>query len=227
MIKAIVTDIEGTTSSISFVHEVLFPYARARIADFVRANEASLQDIFAEVRREAGYDGLDLEGIIEMLIGWIDADQKITPLKTLQGRIWKAGYEEGALKGHIYDDAALGLKRWKAAGFDLYVYSSGSIAAQKLLFAHTQEGDLTPLFSGYFDTTTGPKIESVSYSKIAGQIGLPLGQILFLSDSIAELDSASAAGMNVFLLDRDGKAGACDYPRVASFDEIILQEKAA
>ena len=227
-IKAIVTDIEGTTSSLSFVKDVLFPYARKHIRSFVRLNEKNLKEVLEDVRLEVGEPDLDVEGVLDELVAWIDADKKITPLKTLQGLIWQNGYNDGELKGHIYDDAAEGLKRWKDEGYDLYVYSSGSIAAQKLLFGYTEKGDLTPLFSGYFDTTTGPKVEAQSYKKIASEIGYKADEILFLSDHIPELDAAKDAGFQVLLLDRDGQAGPCSHNRVSDFDAIDLsKEKAA
>lgn len=158
MIKAIVTDIEGTTSSLAFVKEVLFPYARANLADYVRCNIAQEQvkKIVAATGQEINAE-LDTEQSISQLIQWIDEDKKVTPLKSLQGLIWEAGYQQGDFKGHIYPDAVENLKKWKAKGLDLYVYSSGSVQAQKLLFAHTDYGDLTPLFSGYFDTLIGGK----------------------------------------------------------------------
>jgi enolase-phosphatase E1 len=205
MIKAILTDIEGTTSSLSFVKDVLFPYARERMAEFIRqhAQEAAVRKELEEVRRLSGKNLSDPE-VIEQLIRWIDEDKKITPLKSLQGMIWEDGYKKDAFKGHMYEDAVRHLKQWKQAGVRLYVFSSGSVQAQKLLFAHTEYGDLTPLFSGYFDTTIGNKREADSYRKIAEAIGAPPGDILFLSDIREELDAARSAGMQTFLLKRDG-----------------------
>jgi enolase-phosphatase E1 len=168
MIKAIITDIEGTTSSLAFVKDVLFPYARANLADYVRSNsgQESVKKIMAATCQEIGTE-LDTEQVISQLIQWIDEDKKVTPLKSLQGLIWEAGYQQGDFKGHIYPDAVENLKKWKAKGLDLYVYSSGSVQAQKLLFAYTDYGDLTPLFSGYFDTHIGGKKEPQSYRNIA------------------------------------------------------------
>ena len=203
-VKAVVTDIEGTTSSISFVHDVLFPYARAEIPDFVRAHEATLGWLFEEVRKLEGRPDLGRGDVIAALLRWIDEDRKATPLKTLQGMVWKAGFESGAFKGHVYDDAADALIGWHSRGLPLYIYSSGSIAAQKLLFGHSERGDLTPLLSGYFDTTTGPKLEAGSYVKIAGALGLNPAQILFLSDHEGETDAARAAGMQCVVLDGEG-----------------------
>ncbi|MCX8476727.1 MAG: acireductone synthase [Sphingomonas sp.] len=224
--RAIVTDIEGTTSSIAFVAEVLFPYARAGLADFLRANPEAAAPVLAQVRVEAGAPDLDREGCIARLLAWHDADRKIGPLKTLQGMIWAEGYATGAFTGHVYPDAAAGLRRWHARGIPLYVYSSGSVAAQKLLFGHSDAGDLTPLFAGYFDTAIGAKRESGSYAAIARAIGVEPQAILFLSDVVEELDAAHKAGLSVILLARDGTATADRYPVASSFDAILPEEAA-
>lgn len=218
---AILTDIEGTTSSIAFVHDVLFPYSRERIADYVRANVGQLVPQLVAVRVHAGDDGLDVEGCIAKLVEWHDADAKIGPLKAIQGMIWEAGYRSGELKGHVYPDAVDGLKRWHAADIPLYIYSSGSVAAQKLLFGHSVAGDLNPLFSGNFDTAVGGKREAASYVRIAEAIGAAPERILFLSDVIAELDAAAEAGMAVALLVREGAAPQSDYSVTTSFDAIL------
>lgn len=225
MIKAIVTDIEGTTSSLSFVKDVLFPYAREHLPDYVRKhqNDAEVASLLADARREAGAE-LDCEQLIVQFIDWIDRDQKITPLKSLQGLIWEAGYRQGDFKGHIYEDAARRLKAWKEAGYVLYVYSSGSVYAQKLLFGHTEYGDLTPLFSGYFDTHVGGKREALSYQRIAEQIGFEPDEILFLSDIKEELDAARQAGFNTCWLVREQVAEnmQTEHPLAADFDGIAL-----
>lgn len=210
-VKAVLTDIEGTTSSIAFVTDTLFPYARSRIAEYVTAHPEESAAILAEVRAEEPGDP------IETLIRWIDEDRKATPLKTLQGLIWEQGYADGTLKGHVYPDAADALRRWHAQGIALYVYSSGSVAAQKLIFGYSEAGDLTPLFSGYFDTNSGQKREAASYSHIADKIGLPTGEILFLSDNAQEISAAREAGMQVLHIDRE--AGSGD---IASFAGIEL-----
>ena len=207
-VLAILTDIEGTTSSIGFVTETLFPYARERMAEYVTRHGAALEDLLADV---PGDDA------VATLMGWMDVDAKETPLKTLQGLIWAEGYADGTLQGHIYPDAVAGLRRWHDAGISLYVFSSGSVAAQKLIFGHSVAGDLTPLFSGYFDTVVGPKREASSYATIASKIGLPPAEILFLSDTPAEIDAAREAGMEALLIDRDG--GGRD---IATFDEVTL-----
>ncbi|TQV64705.1 MAG: acireductone synthase [Halothiobacillaceae bacterium] len=207
MIKAIVTDIEGTTSSIDFVHKVLFPYARERIADFVRqrAGEPAVQEQIEAVGREVGDDHIPLEEAIHYLVEWIDEDRKITPLKALQGMLWEEGYRNGDFTGHMYPDAVEWLRRWHAQGLRLYVYSSGSVQAQELLFRHSDAGDLTPLFAGHFDTTIGAKREADAYRVIAEALELPPAEILFLSDMPAELDAARAAGMQVLGLARHGE----------------------
>jgi len=205
---AIVTDIEGTTTPISFVHRVLFPYARERMAAFVASGHAALSDV--------------PEPKLETLLGWMDRDEKITALKTIQGLIWEQGYTEGALKAELYADVSPALKRWARAGLRLYVYSSGSVPAQKLLFGHTPEGDLTALFQAYFDTRVGPKRETASYAGIAKGIGLPGEELLFLSDVEAELDAAQAAGLQTCQLVRaqDGTIASTRHATAADFTEV-------
>lgn len=222
MIKAIVTDIEGTTSSLLFVKDVLFPYARDHIADFVRnhADEPAVKALLEDACHVVGAK-LDTEQVISQLINWIDEDKKVTPLKSLQGLIWEAGYQHGDFTGHLYSDAAENLRKWHSQGLALYVYSSGSVYAQKLLFAHTEFGDLTPLFSDYFDTHIGGKQQSSSYHAIAEHIGLPANQLLFLSDIIEELNAAKTAGFATILLTREGSLDEKTiHPQVRSFDEI-------
>jgi enolase-phosphatase E1 len=216
--KAVVTDIEGTTSSIGFVKEVLFPYARRRLPDFVRqqALHPEVSKLLDETRALAGEPSADLEGVIRVLVRWIDEDRKATPLKELQGRIWAEGYAAGDYRGHIFPDAARALARWHAAGVALYVYSSGSVNAQRLLFAHSEAGDLTSLFTDFFDTRTGPKSDSASYSRIVARVGSAPRDIIFLSDNRAEIDAAAAAGLRTVLIDRDGG----DASSVASFDHL-------
>jgi enolase-phosphatase E1 len=222
MIKAVITDIEGTTTALSFVKEVLFPYARSHLAEFVRrhANEPQVKILINDAGKETGA-ALDIEQTIIQLIQWIDEDKKVTPLKSLQGLIWESGYQQGDFKGHLYPDAAERLKAWKAQGLDLYIYSSGSVHAQKLLFGHTDYGDLTPLFSGYFDTHIGGKKERDSYDKIAAHLALPPDTLLFLSDIKEELDAAAAAGFKTVWLVRDGEPDPkAEHPQVNNFDKI-------
>jgi enolase-phosphatase E1 len=222
MIKAIVTDIEGTTTSLSFVKDVLFPYARAKLPDYVRQHqdEAHIQQLLADTCNETGAE-LNTETAIALLIQWLDEDKKITPLKALQGLIWADGYNKGDFKGHLYPDAIANLKNWHQQGIVLYVYSSGSILAQKLLFGHTDNGDLTLLFSGYFDTTVGGKKEIDSYRKIAVETGYPAQDFLFLSDIKEELDAAKSAGFQTVWLVRDQAPDAhAEHPQASSFDQI-------
>jgi len=222
--RAVLTDIEGTTTSIAFVKEVLFPYARARVAGYVAAHraDAEVRRCLDDARAASGDPAMSDDAVIALLLRWLDEDRKITPLKTLQGLVWAAGYESGELKSHVYDDAVAALRAWHAAGLPLYVYSSGSVAAQRLLFGHTTHEDLTPLFSGYFDTTTGSKLEASSYRSISRSIGCLSGDILFLSDHAGELDAAAAAGMRTICLDR-GEAqlpARIPHRRVSTFAAI-------
>jgi len=212
VIRAILTDIEGTTSSISFVKDVLFPFARERLPTFI------------EAAREAGLVSATQAEIVALLQRWIDEDRKATPLKALQGMIWEDGYREGAFRAHVYPEVAQRLRDWKAQRIELYVFSSGSVPAQKLLFRHSEAGDLTPLFSGYFDTEIGAKREADSYRRILAVIGRPGAEILFLSDIVAELDAARAAGMGTTLLARPPTACPADSAHlcVADFDAITL-----
>lgn len=224
MIKAIVTDIEGTTSSLSFVKDILFPYARSHLPDFVRKHQDDPQvaSLLNDARREAGAD-LDDEQLIAQLVEWIDRDQKMTSLKSLQGLIWQTGYQQGDFYGHIYEDAARCLKIFSEQGYLLYVYSSGSVHAQKLLFSHSEYGDLTPLFSGYFDTHIGGKKEISSYRRIAEQINLEPNEILFLSDIKDELDAALQAGFNTYWLVRGQSLNTqAEHRQIGDFDSIQL-----
>ncbi len=208
MIRAILLDIEGTTTSLSFVHEILFPYSAAHLADYVREHRDSpeVTRLLADARAYAG-GSLDDKALIERMRAWIEADQKITPLKSLQGLIWESGYERGDFHGHVYPDVAKNLRSWKEAGIGLYIFSSGSVHAQKLLFGHTREGNLNPLFSGYFDTRLGGKRDADSYRRIAAQISLPPEQILFLSDRPEELDAAAQTRMQTGAVLREGVEG--------------------
>ncbi|PKM07711.1 MAG: acireductone synthase [Gammaproteobacteria bacterium HGW-Gammaproteobacteria-4] len=228
MSKIILTDIEGTTSSIAFVKQVLFPYARQALPAFVRRHGQE-----PDVRRWLDAAALDIGGvvsdncIVELLQQWIDEDRKHTALKALQGMIWRSGYAHAAFHAHMYPDAITQLQAWHDQGHPLYVYSSGSVAAQRLFFAHTEAGDLTPLFSGFFDTEMGGKREPQSYRNILAEIGVNAGDVVFLSDVVEELDAARDAGLDTVLIDRsedyaqprDGDA-CHGHRRVTRFDEI-------
>ncbi len=227
MIKAIVTDIEGTTSSLSFVKDVLFPYAHKHLAGYVtqHAGQEPVRSLLEQAAQEMGGAQSD-QAIIAQMIRWIDEDKKITPLKTLQGMIWEHGYRHGDYAGHLYDDAYINLQKWRQTGIRLYVYSSGSVHAQKLLFRYSVKGDLTTLFSGYFDTNIGHKREAEAYRRITREIGLPAEQILFLSDIREELDAAETAGMQTCWLVRDAQVSAlAAHQQVRSFDDIDLISK--
>lgn len=230
--RAVLTDIEGTTSTIAFVHDVLFPYADTHLDAYVAAHRHD--DVVARALRDAAAidaaERADDAAVLARLHAWIAEDRKVTPLKTLQGLIWADGYARGELRGHVYADAAAGLRRWRDAGLRLYVYSSGSVKAQRVLFAHSDHGDLTPLFDGYFDTTTGPKREAGSYAAIADAIALAPADVVFFSDVDAELDAARAAGMQTVRLLRpaDTPAGASTaHPSAADFDGIDVVPPAA
>ncbi|WP_058970852.1 acireductone synthase [Pseudomonas syringae] len=220
-IKAILTDIEGTTSAVSFVFDVLFPFARTHLPDFVRqhAEQPQVAAQLQAVRTQSAEPDADVERVIAILLEWIAEDRKATPLKALQGMVWEQGYNAGQLKGHVYPDAVDALKHWYQQGYRLFVYSSGSIQAQQLIFGCSEAGDLSSLFSGYFDTTSGPKREAQSYQTIANATGFAAEEVLFLSDIVEELDAAKIAGMATCGLVRNGGVLA-GHENVASFTLI-------
>lgn len=229
---AIVTDVEGTTSAISFVRDELFPYADARIDGYVAAHRG--EPVVANALREAAAIAGEPEAndatVLAHLHRWIAEDRKITPLKTLQGLIWNEGYARGELLGHVYPEVPEVLAAWDAQGIELYVYSSGSVQAQRVLFAHTFAGDLTGLFRGNFDTTIGAKRESASYAAIAAETGFQPGEMLFLSDVEEELDAAREAGLQTARLMRpaDTPPGATTrHPAYVDFDALSADVAAA
>ena len=227
--RIILTDIEGTTSSISFVKNVLFPYARAALPGFVATHgqQPAVRRWLDAVATEIAASTCDDAVIVETLQGWIDADRKHTALKALQGMIWEAGYRNGDYTAHLYPEVADVLRRWHAAGLPLYVYSSGSVAAQKLFFGFSDAGDLGTLFAGHFDTEIGGKREADSYRRITAAIEAQPADIMFLSDVVEELDAAREAGLQTVLLDRredyptprEGEA-ANGHARVTDFTQI-------
>jgi enolase-phosphatase E1 len=233
-IRVLLLDVEGTTTAVSFVYEVLFPFARARLREFLQAapdDPASCDDVAAlRAERQAETDagappwpaGPDETLAAVAYAEWLmDRDRKSTALKSLQGRIWRGGYRSGALQSHVYPDVRPALERWRAQQRSVAIFSSGSVLAQRLLFENTAEGDLTPLLHGYFDTTTGPKREPDSYRRIAEALHAAPAAVLFVSDVPAELDAARAAGMATALCVRDGAAPpATDHPVRRTFDEI-------
>lgn len=226
MADFILLDIEGTTSAIDFVHKTLFPYARARLPAFVAAHRddaevlAALADVRATLAAEQGCDNADEAQCIAALLAWIDQDRKHPALKVLQGRIWAGGFRSRAFTAHVYPDVEPAFRRWRALGKRLGIYSSGSVAAQQLYFAHTVAGDLTPLIEAYFDTRTGPKREADSYRAIAAQLELAPVQILFLSDVPAELQAAREAGCAVLHVCRPGTDPDPQFPCIAGFSEV-------
>ncbi|MFT6070122.1 MAG: enolase-phosphatase E1 [Bacteriovoracaceae bacterium] len=223
MTKFILMDIEGTTSSISFVHETLFPYAKERMLEFIRENKEvpAVQDILTKLCAEQG-SGLSLPAAAELFNKWIDEDKKHGLLKKIQGLIWKEGFESGELKGHLYPEVAEALKNWKGKGVELGIYSSGSVEAQKLLFKYSINGDLTTLLSSYFDTAVGHKREVDSYKNIIKKIGVEASEVLFLSDITEELDAAKSAGLKVTQLFRDNLPTSKPHPHVTSFSELEI-----
>jgi enolase-phosphatase E1 len=219
---AVLMDIEGTTTSIAFVKDRLFPFAEAALEDFLRdhGKEPEVTAILDEVRAAAPG-----QAPAAALRAWMAADAKVTPLKALQGLIWRQGYLDGRLKGHLWPDVAPCLRAWAAGGVRLAVYSSGSVEAQKLLFGHSEAGDLAPLFAGFFDTHSGAKREAPSYAAIAAALALPPAEILFLSDVAEELDAAAATGLRCCQLVRaaDGTRPSGRHPEAADFPEVARQ----
>ncbi len=238
-VDGLLLDIEGTTSSVRFVYDVLFPYARQGLAGFLathfhdpavaRACDRIAQDAGAASFADWVGPVADDEGrrrVIAEVERLMDGDIKATGLKDLQGLIWEGGYRDGTLRSHVYPDVPPALERWAAAGKDVRIYSSGSIAAQKLFFGHTEAGDLTRTFRGHYDTTTGPKREAASYARIVADMGLPAERVLFLSDVVAELDAARSAGLKTGLVVRPGNAPSPEghgHPIITSFDQVQVE----
>ena len=249
-IRGILLDIEGTTTSISFVYDVLFPYARQHVREFLQnhANEAPVREALARLREQhaagaaeglnppqnSGWPTLrerssqamsgdsEIDAIVRYLTWLMDRDSKAEPLKALQGMIWEEGYGKGEVQGHIFPDVPLAFERWHQEGKIIAIFSSGSVLAQQLLFGRTTAGDLTPFIKAYFDTTTGPKREAESYRKIARSLSLPPEQIVFVSDVVEELDAGAAAGMKTRLSVRPGNhpQRPSKHPSIVSFDEV-------
>ena len=215
-VRGILLDIEGTTTPIAFVHDVLFSYARAHASDFLKNNiysdevRADLSMLYEEHARDVVEDRHppelteEIESLAEYIEWLIDYDRKSTGLKSLQGKIWRHGYLDGSLKSQVFEDVAPALERWRAAGLKVSIFSSGSVLAQQLLFAHTSAGDLTRFIDSYFDTNTGKKGEAESYRCIAAEMNLEPREIVFISDVVAELDAAEEAGMKTLLSVRAG-----------------------
>jgi enolase-phosphatase E1 len=232
-VRAFLLDIEGTTTPISFVHDVLFSYARRELTTFLskHLNSPEVVDDLARVRQEHAVDLAEgrqppaiTEGKVADYIYWlIDQDRKSAALKSLQGKIWQQGYDDGSLKAPVFEDVPRALQRWHDAGTNISIFSSGSVLAQKLLFAHTDAGDLTKFISSYFDTKVGKKMEAESYRRIAGELAIPANEIHFVSDVVAELDAASDGGMRTSLCVRPGNDLTqvnSQHNAVTSFDEL-------
>ena len=231
--RGILLDVEGTTSSISFVYDVLFAFARQHVGDFLVRNrlEPAVQAAAAALAAETGAADATLDdpaGTTRLALAAIDLmnrDVKSTPLKALQGLIWRGGFESGELVAHVFDDVPPALEQWTSSGLDVRIYSSGSIEAQRLFFGHTAAGDLTPHLRGHYDTTTGPKREAASYAKIAADMGIAPREILFVSDVGAELDAARQAGMATALAIRPGNrepGGLLEHESIESFAQITV-----
>ncbi|MFI6550017.1 acireductone synthase [Streptomyces prunicolor] len=226
-VDAVVLDIEGTTSATGFVVDVLYPYSRSRFAALLaeRSDDPAVARAVAQVRELTGDVDADAVQIEKTLNTWLDEDRKATPLKTLQGIIWSEGFARGDLVSHFYDDVVPALRTWHTAGLRLYVYSSGSVAAQRAWFTSSPEGDLLPLVSGLYDTeNAGPKQEPESYRRIADATGISPSRLLFLSDRPGELDAAVAAGWHAVGVRRPGEPyfeqGVGDHAQAGAFDEI-------
>lgn len=217
MIRAVLCDIEGTTTDVRFVHDVLFPYAAARIPAWVAAHPGAPELVV--VAEETG--ATTPEALTEALLGWMAEDRKATPLKAIQGQLWAEGYADGTLHAHVYPDVAPAFERWTSAGLRVAIYSSGSVQAQQVLFGATDAGDLRRHISGWFDTTTGPKRAAASYTAIATALDLPPDEVLFLSDTPEELDAAALAGMRTCQLTRDGAQPDGPHPTAATFDDLL------
>lgn len=227
--RGVLLDIEGTTTPIAFVHDVLFTYARENVREFLNTN-ADKEEVGADIALLSDEHADDLSKdrnpppLVAEYVEWlIAADRKSTGLKSLQGKIWRQGYQDGSLKSQVYADVAPAFERWHTRGWRLYIFSSGSVLAQKLLFAHTEVGDLTRFIDGYFDTNVGKKGDAESYRRIAEKMKLPAAEILFVSDVTGELDAAHEAGMKTLLSVRPGNApqdNSKRHPQILNFEQI-------
>lgn len=219
----LLVDIEGTLGPVAYVRDVLFPFAAARLTDFVAKHcaEPSVAAALLEAAELSGGDAL------RALEEWQRLDVKAKPLKTLQGRIWAEGYAEGAFSSPVFPDALAALRRWRRDGFPIYVYSSGSQEAQELYFAHSEVGDIRGLFSGFFDTSIGVKLAPASFLAIATTIGASPDDILFLSDNPAELVAGTEAGLQVAHVVKDSQGADPRFSTVRNFGDLHLKHKSA
>lgn len=242
-IRGVLLDIEGTTTPLAFVHEVLFPYARSNVKSYLQQNWDS-PDVVEDLKKLREENAADRQQALQppeianarretevdstvAYVNWlIDRDRKSTGLKSLQGKIWKQGYIDGTLKSQVFPDVPPAMNGWHDAGLVVSIFSSGSVLAQKLLFQHSNEGDLTPVISNYFDTLTGPKTDAQSYRHIASQLNLSPPEILFVSDVVRELEAAREAGMEAVLCVRPGNQSQHDaesYPVIHSFADLLMK----
>ena len=230
--KAILLDIEGTTTPIDFVHKTLFPFAKEKMRDFVEQNLNKIKDEIAQLKTEhakddsytQSFDENSIESIVNYLQFLIKVDRKSTPLKSLQGKIWQKGYESGELKSEVFADVPPAFERWKAQGKTIAIYSSGSVLAQKLIFTYSNFGDLTSQINNYFDTEIGHKRAVESYRSIALELSLKPSEIMFISDVVEELDAAKSADLDTILIIREGNKpinSKTKHQPIHSFDEIL------
>jgi enolase-phosphatase E1 len=229
---AVLLDIEGTVTPISFVHKILFPYARDHVNNYLSQHlqQPEIQADIQKLREEQESDKEELrqppidsiDTAVTYVNRLIDLDRKSPALKSLQGKIWKAGYEDGSLKSPVYPDVVDAFERWRDVGITINIFSSGSVLAQQLLFAHTDAGDLTRYIDQYFDTSVGKKIDPQSYLAIAANLSFDTTRILFVSDVVAELEAANAAGMQALLCVRPGNPPqrASQFQSITSFDRL-------
>lgn len=231
--RGLLLDVEGTTTSIAFVYDTLFPYARRSLRAFLSEHAADPEVLAASevIARESGAGSLaeflrqreDVHSLEAEVLRRMDADDKSTGLKQLQGLIWRAGYERGELRGHVYPDIPVAFTGWVAQGADIRIYSSGSVEAQRLLFAHSVAGPLDGYIRGYYDTRTGPKRSAESYRRIVNDMGREPSGVLFFSDVVEELDAAREAGLATVLVRRaEGPAPAASHPVITHFGEVRL-----
>ncbi|MCF1427943.1 MAG: acireductone synthase [Shewanella sp.] len=225
-IRAIVVDTAGTTTDLDFIHNVLFPYSVKALPEFLERNQHNVlvDNCICDVRDIALEPDASLQRVTEILQQWVAEDRKATPLKTLQGLIWKEGYAKGEFKGHIYPDFIEAIKRYTAQNIRVYSFSSGSTEAQAMLFGHSDGGDLTPLFNGHFDTRTGSKLDKQAYLNILNTISLKAKQVLFVSDMQEELKAASAAGLQVCQMVREDSARFSNFRTISNFEQLNFEQ---
>lgn len=232
--KAILLDIEGTTTPIDFVHKTLFPFAKAKIGEYVHENFSELKNEIEQLKAEykvdftnqiygRKFDENSAESIADYLTFLIEVDRKSTPLKSLQGKIWQAGYESGELKSIMFEDVPRAFERWYQKGYTIAIYSSGSILAQKLIFQYSNFGDLSRYIAAYFDTAVGHKRERQSYENIAEKLQNRKHEILFISDVLEEIEAAHATGIDTILADREGNSPISrkhSFQVIQNFDNV-------